>query len=502
MAPALSLRAAILPAPPQSITIWRLVTGKTRGIERMDRFAASRIASIPLLAAATLALSGCATTFAPQPLTTPEELREVQSKTIADVTVSVAILTDEQAMQHFGADFAGNELQVLWMSVHNASDRRLWFIRNLLDPDFYSAEEAGLLTEAEVPHDARAQLHQLLRDESMRALLLPRTITEGFVYLPRVEGGRYVDIRLMGDAYHDDRERRGRTLDGNADPARPPRELRFDFAIPLPDGDFDYERLDPARTYPSRVLPELGVDQLRATLEQLPCCATDADGERNGDPLNVVLIGESADVLNSLSRSGWSFTHRISLRTIRREIGAAIGGSEYAVAPVSSLYVFGRKQDLALQRARESIARRNHMRLWLAPFRFEGRPVWIGQVSRDIGIKLTPKSPTLTTHVIDPEVDTTREYLLHSLLAQGFVDRFGFVTGSTLALPSQPQFNLTDDPYFSDGMRLVVILSPQPIPAEQIRSLLWEQSAAPIAEGQTEAANRNVRPIDPRTRGL
>ena len=51
-------------------------------------------------------------------------------------------------------------------------------------------------------------------------------------------------------------------------------------------------------------------------------------------------------------------------------------------------------------------------------------------------------------------------------------------------------------------MRLVVILSPQPIPADQIRSLLWEQSAAPIAEGQTEAANRNVRPIDPATREL
>lgn len=468
----------------------------------MDRNIASRITHAPLATIAALALAGCATNFAPQRLTTPEELREVQSKTIGEVTVSVAILTDEQAVRHFGVDFAENELQALWMTVHNASDRRLWFIRNLLDPDFYSAEEAGLLTQDSVPRDARVGLHQLLRDESMRALLLPRTVTEGFVYLPRVEGGRYVDIRLMGDAYHDDRLHREAAADVDTNPAGPPRELRFDFAIPLPDGDFDYERLDPAHTYPDQVLPDLTVDQLRATLQELPCCATDADAERNGDPLNVVLVGDSADVLNSLSRSGWSFTHRISLRTIRREVGAAIGGSPYAVAPVSSLYAFGRKQDFALQRARRSIAQRNHMRLWLAPFRFEGQPVWIGQVSRDIGIKVTPKSPTLTTHIIDPEVDTTREYLLHSLLAQGFVDRFGFVRGSALAPPSQPRFNLTDDPYFSDGMRLVVILSPQPIPADQIRSLLWEQSAAPIAEGQTEAASRNVRPIDPATRDL
>jgi hypothetical protein len=275
-----------------------------------------------------------------------------------------------------------------------------------------------------------------------------------------------------------------------------PRELRFDFALTLPDGDFDYERLDTARLYPGESLPDLDADQLRATLEQLPCCATDADGEGEGDPLNVVLVGEAGEVLNSLSRSGWSFTHRIDFRTVRREIGAAVAGTAYPVAPVSSLYVFGRKQDVALQRARRSIAQRNHMRLWLAPYRFEGRPVWIGQVSRDIGVKVTPKSPTLTTHIIDPEVDTTREYLLHSLVAEGFVDRFGFVRGSAAGTPSQPRVNLTGDPYHSDGLRLVVILSAEPVPPDQIRSLLWEQSAAPIAQGQSEAAERNVRPIE------
>jgi hypothetical protein len=30
-----------------------------------------------------------------------------------------------------------------------------------------------------------------------------------------------------------------------------------------------------------------------------------------------------------------------------------------------------------------------------------------------------------------------------------------------------------------------------------VRNLRWEQSAAPIAEGQSEAAQRNVRPIEP-----
>lgn len=450
-----------------------------------------------ILALLMLASAGCATTaFAPERLTTPHELRDVQSKTIGDVSVSVSILTDEQAQQHFGVDFGGRGLQALWMSVSNGSDRRLWFIRNMLDPDFYSAEEVALLVQGDIPSDSRPALHQHLRDESIRAQLAPQTVSEGFVFLPRVEGGRYVDIRLQGDAYLEDTGTRGAAAGSVAPPPGQPRELRFDFALPLPDGDFDYERLDTSRIFGDQPLPNLTLDELRSTLEQLPCCATDADGQREGDPLNVVIVGETSDVLNSLSRSGWSFTHRIDFRSIRREIGAAIAGSAYPVAPVSSLYVFGRKQDVALQRARRSISQRNHMRLWLAPYRFENRPVWIGQVSRDIGVKVTPKSPTLTTHIIDPEVDTTREYLFHSLIAEGFVDRFGFVKGSAAGTPSEPRMNLTGDPYYSDGLRLVVILSREPVTPDRIRSLLWEQSAAPIAEGQSEAAERNVRPIN------
>lgn len=431
------------------------------------------------------------------PLTTAE-VRDVQTRTVGNVMVSVAILTDEQAKERFGVDFKRHELQALWMSVRNGSTRRLWFIRNLLDPDFYSAEEAALLTQGSLRGEARAALHQQFRDASMRALILPGTITEGYVFLPRVEGGRYVDIRLQGDA-HTDR------VDGDAPVAvtepQLPWELRFEFALPLPDGDFDYERLDPARTYAGRDLPDLPLEDLRTTLEQLPCCVTSASGKGEGDPLNVVLVGSADEVLGSLTRAGWSFTHRIDLRTVRREVGAAIAGTAYPVAPVSSLYLFDRKQDVALQRARRSIAQRNHMRLWLAPFTHQKRSVWVGQISRDIGIKATPKSPTLTTHVIDPEVDTTREYLLHSLLAEGFVGHFGFVKGSVASTPEQPRRNLTGDPWFSDGMRLVVLLSPQPIPPDQIRSLRWEQSAPPIAEGQSpEAARRNVRPIEDESR--
>ena len=61
-------------------------------------------------------------------------------------------------------------------------------------------------------------------------------------------------------------------------------------------------------------------------------------------------------------------------------------GGRYRYSPVSALCVFGRPQDVAFQRTRTSIHERNHARLWLAPIRFEHKFVWIGQISRYIGL--------------------------------------------------------------------------------------------------------------------
>jgi hypothetical protein len=61
--------------------------------------------------------------------------------------------------------------------------------------------------------------------------------------------------------------------------------------------------------------------------------------------------------------------------------------------------------------------------------RFDGQPVWICQVSRDIGVRSTPRTWKLTTHLIDPDVDEARDYVLDGLRVAGRVARLGFVPG-------------------------------------------------------------------------
>ncbi len=131
------------------------------------------------------------------------------------------------------------------------------------------------------------------------------------------------------------------------------------------------------------------------------------------------------------------------------------------------------------------------MRLWLAPYTVAGRPVWVGQISRDVGIKLTHLSPTLTTHVIDPMVDEARQFLLESLLFRLRVGSFGFVRASGPATRGHPRTNLTGDPYITDGMRLIVFIAGEPVKTGQVRNLGWEKtSEGPIEFGQSDEASR------------
>ena len=104
-------------------------------------------------------------------------------------------------------------------------------------------------------------------------------------------------------------------------------------------------------------------------------------------------------------------------------------GSQYRYSPVSPLYLFGRSQDVALQRTRRSINERLHLRLWLTPLRFQGKAVWVGQVSRDIGVRFTTKTWNLTTHRIDPDVDEARDYVIEDLLQAERVEAAGYVDG-------------------------------------------------------------------------
>ncbi len=429
-------------------------------------------ASTALLVTVLVLLASACARFEPRPLPSPPVAGVATSPERGGVTVAAAVLSDDQAAQHYGVDLASRGVQATWLRVRNASPSRYWFLIAAFDPDYYAPNEAAFLFHRGLGKRQEERLAAHFRAEAMPLLIAPGATVDGYLLAPRQEGGRYVNVELVG---HADR-------------------LRFGFALPIENEGFDFEDVAPGALHADLPIPDLDASTLRERLRDLPCCAADAAGVAEGDPLNVVMVGSRSEVFAALARSGWSFTHRIDWRSIGRLLGAAIAGTPYPVAPVSPLHLFGRTQDVSLQRARTAIAQRNHMRLWLAPFRFEGRAVWVGQVSRDIGVKLTTKSPSLTTHVIDPQVDETREYLLQSLLVHHTVERFGFVRGVGATAPGAPGRNLTGDPYYTDGLRVVVVLARGLMPPEKARNLHWQEIDDPLHDAGTATTRNDERP--------
>jgi hypothetical protein len=208
-------------------------------------------------------------------------------------------------------------------------------------------------------------------------------------------------------------------------------------------------------------------------IEQYACCVTDKNGENTGDPLNLILIGMPIDIYTAFIRADWDETEAINRGSAWKTFKSFVSGGEYRYSPVSSLYVFGRPQDIAFQKARENIHERNHLRLWMSRVTYQGLPVWIGQISRDIGVRFTAK--TITTHKIDPDVDETREFLLENLAYAQSLKAVGYVGGVGAVPKDQPRGNLTGDPWFTDGYRLVLWVSSRPTPISDLEFLQWRQ---------------------------
>jgi hypothetical protein len=64
----------------------------------------------------------------------------------------------------------------------------------------------------------------------------------------------------------------------------------------------------------------------------------------------------------------------------------------------------------------------------------------------------------------------------------GFVELYGFIDGVRAATMSNPRTNLTGDPYYTDGLRVVVFFSNETKPLSEIERLRWELPPAPNAE--------------------
>jgi hypothetical protein len=156
-------------------------------------------------------------------------------------------------------------------------------------------------------------------------------------------------------------------------------------------------------------------------------------------------------------------------------MGSFLFGKRYRYSPVSDLYLFGRKQDVALQKARGTIHQRNHLRLWLTSLRFSGREVWVGSISRDIGVHFTVKPGHFVTHKIDEDIDEVRNSFGEDMLFSQGLEKLGWARGMPAVSADEPRLNLGGDPFYTDGLLLVLLFNRRPIAVKEVTFFDWER---------------------------
>ncbi|MES2789622.1 MAG: LssY C-terminal domain-containing protein [Planctomycetota bacterium] len=164
-----------------------------------------------------------------------------------------------------------------------------------------------------------------------------------------------------------------------------------------------------------------GYEHCHPALNNSPTFTSTGNGHP-GDPLNIALIGDKADVIQALLQSKWHPADPLSLKSSIEIAGASVLRRPYVDAPVSSLFLRGRKQDLAFEQpVGNDPSRRHHVRFWLSPERDRsGQQLWIGAVTYDKAIGLSHTTGQITHH-IDSHVDRERDKLLNDLQTSGSV---------------------------------------------------------------------------------
>lgn len=83
-----------------------------------------------------------------------------------------------------------------------------------------------------------------------------------------------------------------------------------------------------------------------------------------GDPINVMILGNRTWIIQSFEKAGWVIPDPITPETSAKIAIDSLANRPYPTAPVSNLYLYGHKQDLAFDKPTNDVQNRDHIRLW------------------------------------------------------------------------------------------------------------------------------------------
>jgi len=209
-----------------------------------------------------------------------------------------------------------------------------------------------------------------------------------------------------------------------------------------------------------------------------------------GDPLNLGLIGDRDDLIGAMLGAGWDPADPTTLKSSLGIARSVLLKRPYRDAPVSNLFVFGRKQDLAFEKpVGRSASQRHHVRFWRSSELGQGGvPLWIGAVTYDLSVGLSHRTGQITHHIA-PNIDSERDGLMADLVRDSHIGKLYQVTGVGSTLLGH---NGGGDRYYTDGELTIGVLArgrqPERLanpPVVQIKDQFWT-TIRPLLQSTTD----------------
>ena len=193
---------------------------------------------------------------------------------------------------------------------------------------------------------------------------------------------------------------------------------------------------------------------LRTLVNRQPSQSRAQNPPKPSDITTLMFIGTQDQLQGAFADAGWSQAAKLGQKSKFETLRAITEDRGYKEAPVSILYLEDRPPDMVFEKANNTFSKRHHLRIWLRPDTYEGRPVWVCAATHDTGIDFSAKDRTFI-HKIDPQIDMERSKVVNDLVLTGKVQSLLLVDR-----PSVPQHgrNATGDDLNTDAKMAVLIL--------------------------------------------
>jgi hypothetical protein len=372
-----------------------------------------------------LLLSGCATQSYHYESTNSFPIRDrAISETKGNITISASVPGEGEAQAIFGIPIYDRGIQPVWLNIENNSEERVRFAPTGVDPAYFSPLEVAYMHRKGFSKEARRQMNQRFYRSAMPRQIPAGESRSGYVFTHASPGTKAFNVDIFS---------------GGEDES-------FAFFVTVPGFVPDHQSVDFDTLYDRSQIHDYNFEGLRTGLENLPWFSTDQSGEQQGLPLGIVIVAQGIDVLKALLRAGWHESPQI------RDKDQLLKAN----------YLFGRVPDAVFRNQSGGARERNELNLWLAPMLIEGKEVWLAQIVHFIGQRTQLEQAVFGAR-IDPDVDEGRSYLLQNVWYAQSLEQVGWMAGSGSVSIESARFDFNSLEYFTDGYRIVIWLSGEPI---------------------------------------